>query len=389
MSAFHFHVNACENRARAGTFHTPHGTVETPLFMPVGTLGTVKGLTPEQLQSCGAGIILANTYHLMLRPGAELIADLGGLHHFCGWQGPMLTDSGGFQVFSLAQRRKISEEGVTFQSHIDGSRHMLSPETSMKVQHHLGADIVMAFDECPPGTATREEVMAATDRTHRWATRSVKAFLKHQEERVHKSLPPQALFGIVQGGLHEDLRRASLTTLNQLPFQGLAMGGLSVGEAKADMYRILDRITHEFPEDKPRYLMGVGTPPDLVNGMAAGIDLFDCVMPTRNARNGQAFTSRGTVTIKQARHQRCQQPLDDACTCYTCRHFSRAYLHHLFRCREILSSVLLTLHNIHFYLKIAEDARQAIKHHTFSAFQHQICQAYQAPHLEFYREESS
>jgi queuine tRNA-ribosyltransferase len=355
---FAFAVEKTDGRARAGRLTTPHGVVETPAFMPVGTAAAVKAVTRRDLEEAGAQIILANTYHLMLRPGDELVRDLGGLHGFTGWRGPYLTDSGGYQVFSLAKLRTLNEEGVLFQSHIDGSRHVLSPERSMEVQQNLGADIAMAFDECAPHPAPREAVEQATARTTRWAQRSREA---HRRE-------DQALFGIVQGGVHLDLRETSAREIAALGFPGNAIGGLSVGEPKADMQAVLSHLDPILPADKPRYLMGVGTPEDILEAVARGVDMFDCVLPTRNARNGQAFTSTGTVTIKQAQWTRDPAPLDAECGCYTCRHFSRAYLRHLYVAEELLAYRLLTLHNVHFYLGLMAAMREAIAARAFEAF---------------------
>ncbi|PIE02342.1 MAG: tRNA guanosine(34) transglycosylase Tgt [Acidobacteria bacterium] len=357
-----------KTKARRACLKTAHGKIETPVFMPVGTQGTVKGLTPRQIDETGAQIILGNTYHLMLRPGSERIRQFGGLHRFMSWQKPILTDSGGFQVFSLAGISKKTEEGVNFASHIDGSRHMLTPERSIAIQADLGSDIVMAFDDCPPGDASYEQAKEATERTHRWARRCLEAFKAEN----------QLLFGIVQGGMFEELREMSAAELNSLPFAGMAIGGLSVGESKDVMYRILRHTAPLLPDDKPRYLMGVGTPADLVNAVSAGVDMFDCVMPTRNARNGQAFTHTGTLNIKQARFREDQAPLDSSCSCYTCRTFIRAYLHHLYRAGEILSSVLMTLHNISFYQKLMQDVRNSIEAGEFHTLQQEIIKQYGA-----------
>lgn len=354
--------------ARRARLKTPHGAVETPVFMPVGTQGTVKGLTPQQIEDTGAQIILGNTYHLMLRPGSERIRDLGGLHKFMAWNRPILTDSGGFQVFSLSQLNKRSEEGVTFSSHIDGSRHLMTPESSMQIQENLGSDIVMAFDECPPGDADYEATQKATERTHRWADRCLEAF-KGQG---------QGLFGIVQGGMFEDLRSQSVEFLASRPFSGMAIGGLSVGESKPTMYRVLKHTAPLLPRFKPRYLMGVGTPADLVNAVSVGVDMFDCVMPTRNARNGQAFTGQGLINIKQARYRDDKEPLDSDCPCYTCRTFSRAYLHHIYRAKEILSSVLMTFHNISYYQNLMSQVRTSIEDGTFQQVKQKIIAQYGA-----------
>jgi queuine tRNA-ribosyltransferase len=344
-------VAALSGHARAGTLVTPHGTVDTPAFMPVGTAAAVKAVTGRDLTDAGASIILANTYHLMLRPGDPLIAELGGLHGFTGWTGPWLTDSGGYQVFSLAKLRRLTEEGVRFQSHLDGSAHLLTPERSMEVQMNLGADIAMAFDECPPYPAPREAVEEATARTTRWARRSRDAHTR----------PDQWLFGIVQGGVHADLRARSTEEITALGFPGYAIGGLSVGEPKDDMVRVLEGLDPILPADRPRYLMGVGTPEDLVHGVARGIDLFDCVLPTRNARNGQLFTSRGKVSIRNARYRADAAPPDPDCACYTCRTASRAYLRHLHMAGEMSAATLMTIHNLSFYLDTLRKLRQSIR----------------------------
>jgi queuine tRNA-ribosyltransferase len=354
-----------DGHARRGRLELNHGTIETPIFMPVGTYGSVKAMSPVELEKIGAQIILGNTFHLWLRPGLETIREFGGLHQFIGWNKPLLTDSGGFQVFSLGEMRKISEEGVKFSSPINGDRLFLSPEISMQIQRVLNSDVVMQFDECTPyeiegRPATREEAGQSMRMSLRWAKRSLDEF--NREEN------PNALFGIVQGGMFEDLRDESLAGLNDLDFHGLAIGGLSVGEPKEDMQRILAHTGPRLPTDKPRYLMGVGTPEDLVDGVAHGIDMFDCVMPTRNARNGWLFTRFGDIKIKNARHKNEQIPLDETCSCYTCQNFSRAYLHHLHRCGEILGAQLNTIHNLHFYLLLMDDMRSAIETGGFSAF---------------------
>ena len=354
-----------DGHARRGRLELNHGTIETPIFMPVGTYGSVKAMSPLELEKIGAQIILGNTFHLWLRPGLETIREFGGLHQFIGWNKPLLTDSGGFQVFSLGEMRRISEEGVKFSSPINGDRLFLSPEISMQIQRVLNSDVVMQFDECTPyeiegRPATREEAGQSMRRSLRWAKRSLDEF--NREEN------PNALFGIVQGGMFEELRDESLAGLNDLDFHGLAIGGLSVGEPKEDMQRILAHTGPRLPSDKPRYLMGVGTPEDLVDGVAHGIDMFDCVMPTRNARNGWLFTRFGDIKIKNARHKNEQIPLDETCSCYTCQNFSRAYLHHLHRCGEILGAQLNTIHNLHFYLQLMDDMRSAIETSGFSVF---------------------
>jgi len=341
--------------ARRGRLTTRHGAIETPVFMPVGTQGTVKSLTPDELEDLGAQIILGNTYHLYLRPGAERIARFGGLHSFMHWNGSILTDSGGFQVFSLAKIRKIQEEGVIFQSHIDGSRHMISPEVSMQIQMQLGSDIAMCFDECTSYPVTREYAKQSMDMTVRWARRCKQAH----------ALPGQALFGIVQGSIYPDIRRACLEQLRDIDFDGYALGSLAVGEPKEEMLAVLEAITGELTESAPRYLMGVGTPEDLVEGVRHGVDMFDCVLPTRNARNGMLFTSQGSIQIKNSRFADDDQPIEIDCTCYTCRRFSRAYLRHLFMSRELLVYRLNTLHNLHYYLRLMENIREALQEDCF------------------------
>jgi queuine tRNA-ribosyltransferase len=348
-----------DSRARRGRMTTRRGVVETPAFMPVGTQGTVKAMLPEDLKAEGARIILANTYHLFLRPGHERIRRLGGLHRFMNWDGPILTDSGGFQVFSLGKLRKISEEGVRFQSHLDGSHQILTPELSIAVQEALGADIIMVFDECIPYPSPRSYVADSTALSTRWAERSKQA----------RSGPDgAALFGIVQGGMHPDLRRQSAEQLMDIGFDGYALGGLSVGEEAERMYEMMDVALPLLPVDRPRYVMGVGTPENLVEGIARGVDMFDCVMPTRNARNGTLFTSFGKISIKQARYADDANPIDPECDCYVCRHYSRAYLRHLFQSNEILASMLNTRHNLHYYLNLMNEARTAIEQGRFGAF---------------------
>lgn len=351
MAGFSFEIVARDGRARAGRLRTPHGEVETPVFMPVGTAGAVKAVPHRDLSELGASLLLANTYHLLLRPGDELVAELGGLHGFTGWRGPFLTDSGGYQVFSLAALRKLDEEGVRFRSHIDGSLHLLSPERSLAVQQNLGADIVMAFDECPPGDAPREAVEAATARTTRWARRSREAHRRGD----------QWLFGIVQGGSHEDLRERSARELLEIDFPGYAVGGLSVGEPKAARNRVLEQLEQLLPEARPRYLMGVGTPEDLIDGVARGIDMFDCVLPTRNARNGQLFTRRGRIAIRNARYRNDPRPPDPDCRCLTCRTTSRAYLRHLQLANEMTAATLLSIHNLSFYVDTMRAMRQSTR----------------------------
>ena len=348
-----FTLHKTSGGARRGTLELNHGVVETPVFQPVGTYGSVKAMSPDELNDIGAQIILGNTFHLWLRPGLEVIESFGGLHDFIGWDKPILTDSGGFQVFSLGALNKITEEGVTFQSPVNGDKLFLSPEKSMEIQTVLNSDIVMIFDECTPGQVDHNTAAKSMRMSLRWAERSRRAF----DERRN----PNALFGIVQGNLYTDLRQESLQGLMDIGFDGYAIGGLSVGEPKPEMYRMLAEMKDMLPADKPHYLMGVGTPEDLVHGVANGIDMFDCVMPTRNARNGHLFTRFGDVKIKNARFKTDEAPLDPTCSCYTCRRFSRAYLHHLFRAGEILSSILNTIHNLHYYQTLMAEMRQAIE----------------------------
>ena len=356
-----FVIEATDGAARAGRLWTPHGEVETPVFMPVGTQGTIKGLLPEQVRAVGASIILANTYHLTLRPGDELIRDLGGLHRFMHWDGPILTDSGGFQVFSLATLVRITDQGATFRSHIDGTILELSPERAVEIQENLGSDIAMVLDECPPAGASREQLQQAVRRTLVWAER---CWRRHQR-------PDQTLFAIVQGGLDLELRRQCAEALKAMDFPGYALGGFSVGETPEQMHAALPECASFLPADKPRYLMGVGRPQDLLAGIAAGIDMFDCVLPTRNGRNAQAFTSQGVLRLRNACHRRDHTPLDPTCDCYCCRHFSRAYLHHLFAAEEMLGPILLSLHNLAFYLRLMRQAREAILNGTYAEFQAQ------------------
>jgi queuine tRNA-ribosyltransferase len=353
-----FTVEASCGKARATRLLLAHGEVPTPLFMPVGTYGTVKAMTPRELEGLGARIILGNTYHLWLRPGLDVVSAHGGLHRMIGWPRPILTDSGGFQVFSLQTLSKISDEGVMFRSPIDGSPRHLTPEQSMAVQAELGSDIAMAFDHCPPGDAPRDVIEAAMARTTRWADRCVAAPRPDGQKR----------FGIVQGGAHLDLRLRHLEEICARPFDGFALGGFSVGEPVAVMYQLLDELADRLPADRPRYLMGVGTPDDLLTAIGAGVDLFDCVMPTRNARNGQLFTSEGKIVIRNARHRTDAGPLDPACPCETCRGFSRAYLRHLHQCQEILFSRLATLHNLTYYLDLVRRARRAIFEGRYESF---------------------
>ncbi|MDA7849847.1 tRNA guanosine(34) transglycosylase Tgt [Porticoccaceae bacterium] len=353
-----FKVSATDGKARRGEMQFPRGAVQTPAFMPVGTYGTVKGMLPKDIEEIGAEMILGNTFHLMLRPGTEVVKAHGDLHDFIQWQGPILTDSGGFQVFSLGDMRKITEEGVKFKSPIDGSPVFIDPETSMQVQRDLGSDVVMIFDECTPYPATEKEAEDSMQLSLRWAQRSKAAHANN----------PSALFGIVQGGMYESLRDISLAGLVDIDFDGYAIGGLSVGEPKEDMLRVLDHLADSMPEDKPRYLMGVGKPADLVEGVRRGIDMFDCVMPTRNARNGHLFTSTGVIKIRNAKHRHDTQSLDVECDCYTCRNFSRGYLHHLEKCGEILSAQLNTIHNLRFYQTLMAGLRDAIAEGELDSF---------------------
>jgi queuine tRNA-ribosyltransferase len=358
---FDIKARSTETAARCARLHTAHGEIHTPVFMPVGTLGTVKALTPEDLRQTGAQIILGNTYHLYLRPGCDVIAPFGGLHRFMNWSGPILTDSGGFQIFSLAKLLKMSEEGATFQSHIDGSRHLLTPEKSIQIQVTLDADIIMCLDQCIGYPASREGTLAALELTTRWAKRCHAAW-------QDQARPDAALFGIVQGGMFADLRQQSAEALMALDFPGYALGGLSVGEPADLMLAIAEAALPLLPEDRPRYIMGVGTPENLVELVARGADMFDCVMPTRNARNGQFFTSRGTLNISNARFRQDTAPIDSACTCYTCRNYSRAYLRHLYAARELLAYRLNSIHNIHYYMDLMSQMRVAIAEDHFGAF---------------------
>jgi len=351
---FEYEITARQGRARAGIFKTPHGDLKTPVFAPVGTQATVKTLTPTHLEGLGASLVLSNTYHLYLRPGDELVAEMGGLHAFMQWPHPMLTDSGGFQVFSLAQMRKIDDDGVTFKSHIDGSMHRFTPEKSIAIQENLGADIIMAFDECSdPGDRAYSRI--AMDRTHRWAERSLNA----------KRRPNQALFGILQGGVDPELRAVSAAFIASLPFPGIAIGGLSVGETKAEMHATLDVVTPLLPENKPRYLMGVGAPEDLINGVLRGIDIFDCVLPTRLARHHSAFSSEGRLNMMNATFARDPRPIDETCDCYTCRTFTRAYIRHLIVAKELLAGTLLSIHNLHALIQLMNNIRKMIAEGTF------------------------
>lgn len=371
MTGLNFQLLATDGKARRGTVTLNHGVVQTPIFMPVGTYGSVKSMLPHELEEINAQIVLGNTFHLWLRPGTEIMDLHGGLHQFMGWDKPILTDSGGFQVFSLKGMRKITEEGVTFASPINGDKLFLTPEESMRIQRSLNSDIAMVFDECTPylidgRPATHDEAAQSMRMSMRWAKRSRTAFLESEN--------PNALFGIVQGGMYEDLRDESLAGLTDIGFEGYAIGGLSVGEPKEDMVRILQHVTPQMPEQAPRYLMGVGTPEDLVEGVANGVDMFDCVMPTRNARNGWLFTRFGDIKIRNARYKNDLKPLDPSCTCHTCQHFSRSYLHHLQRSNEITGARLNTLHNLHFYLQIMQEMRDAIETGTFHQWRTQFAQ---------------
>lgn len=349
--AFEFEIHATDGAARRGTLKTAHGDIRTPAFMPVGTVGTVKGMTPEAVRETGADVLLGNTYHLMLRPGSERVRKMGGLHKFMNWERPILTDSGGFQVMSLNELRKIDENGVTFKSHIDGKRFELTPERSMQIQNDLDATITMAFDECTPFPADHKTAALSMRRSMRWAKRSKDAF-EHRDG--------YGLFGIVQGSTYEDLRHESIDALTDIGFEGYAIGGLAVGEGQENMFSTLEFTNPNMPIDKPRYLMGVGKPDDLVGGVMRGIDMFDCVLPTRSGRNAQAFTRFGTVNMRNARHQEDPRPLDESCACPACRSYSRAYLHHLFKAKEILGSVLLTWHNLQYYQDLMAGMRTAI-----------------------------
>ncbi len=362
-----FKVLNKDNKARTGVISTERGDIQTPIFMPVGTKGTVKAVLPDQLKELGAQIILGNTYHLFLRPGHELVKNtFGSLHKMMKWDRPILTDSGGFQVFSLGPLRKIREEGVDFRSHIDGSKQFISPEISIEIQEALGSDIMMAFDECPALPCSKEYMKDSMDRTTRWAKRCLDARKTNA-----------ALFGIFQGGVDVELRKKHLEDISALPFDGFAIGGLSVGEEKEDMYRVIEEIAHLMPQDKPRYLMGVGTPRDIIKAIMEGVDMFDCVMPTRNARNGQLFTWKGPINIKKREYAKDTSPIDEQCQCYACRNFSKAYLHHLFRAGEYLSPILNTIHNLHFYLDLVTKARTEIENGRIEEFYKEISEVYE------------
>ena len=372
MTEFHFTVTHTHGAARRGVLTTPHGVVNTPAFMAVGTQGAVKAVTQRDLEDLGSEIVLANTYHLYLRPGADRIARLGGLHKFMGWDKPILTDSGGYQVFSLAERRTVQEQGATFRSHLDGSEHLLTPESAVEIQAQLGSDVAMVLDECLEYPASHDRARESLERTLRWAKRGRDHFVAMRSRSLESDSrdieggrpliinPGQAQFGIIQGGTYTDLRRRSVDETVAIGFEAYAIGGLSVGEPIAEMYDVTEETARWLPADRPRYLMGVGTPVDLVESVARGIDMFDCVLPTRNARNGQLFTSAGRLNIKNAEYAEDESPADPECTCYTCRHFSRAYLRHLFLSREMTSATLNTLHNLHFYLDTMRRLREAI-----------------------------
>ncbi|MGB9780951.1 tRNA guanosine(34) transglycosylase Tgt [Caldanaerobacter sp.] len=369
MAAIKYQVikKDARTKARLGILETPHGVIETPVFMPVGTQATVKAMTPEELKEMGATIILGNTYHLYLRPGHKIIEKAGGLHKFMNWDRAILTDSGGFQVFSLSSLRKITEDGVEFRSHIDGSKHFFTPEKVIEIQNSLGADIIMSFDECAPYPADYDYVKKSMELTIKWAERGKKA---------HKNTDRQALFGIVQGGTYKDLRKECAERLVEMDFPGYAIGGLSVGEPKDLMYEIIDFTTDYLPHDKPRYLMGVGTPEDLIEGVIRGVDMFDCVLPTRIARNGTVFTSKGKLIVRDAPYAEDFSPLDEECDCYTCRNYSRAYLRHLFKAKEILAARLATYHNLYFLIKLMEKIREAIRQDRLLEFKEEFLKKY-------------
>ncbi|MBE3592458.1 MAG: tRNA guanosine(34) transglycosylase Tgt [Thermoanaerobacter sp.] len=369
MTAIKYHLikKDSKTKARVGILETPHGIIETPVFMPVGTQATVKSMTPEELKEIGATIILSNTYHLYLRPGHKIIEKAGGLHKFMNWDRAILTDSGGFQVFSLNSLRKITEDGVEFRSHIDGSRHFFTPEKVIEIQNALGSDIMMSFDECAPYPADYDYVKKSMELTIKWAERG---------KRAHKNTEKQALFGIVQGGTYEDLRKECARILVDMDFPGYSIGGLSVGEPKNVMYEIIDLTTEYLPEDKPRYLMGVGSPDDLIEGVIRGVDMFDCVLPTRIARNGTVFTSKGKLIVRDAPYAEDFSPLDEECDCYTCRNYSRAYIRHLFKANEILAARLATLHNLYFLIKLMGKIREAIRQDRLLEFKKSFLKKY-------------
>ena len=356
---FQFNINATDGRARTGVINTPKGEIRTPAFMPVGTAATVKAMMPENVRATGADILLGNTYHLMLRPGAERVHNLGGLHKFMNWQGPILTDSGGYQVMSLTDLRKLTEEGVKFKSHIDGSLHNLTPEYSMEIQRLLGSDIVMSFDECTPFPATKKQAKSSMDLSMRWAQRSRDAF---------GDRPGYALFGIQQGSTFKDMRAESAEKLTKIGFDGYAVGGLAVGEGQDLMFEVLEYAPNQLPQDKPRYLMGVGKPDDIVGAVQRGIDMFDCVLPSRSGRTGQALTRRGAINMRNSRHRDDQRPLDETCECPCCKNYSRAYIHHVHKAGEIISSMLLTWHNLHYYQILMSELRDAIATNSLDAY---------------------
>ena len=356
---FQFNINATDGRARTGVINTPKGEIRTPAFMPVGTAATVKAMMPENVRATGADILLGNTYHLMLRPGAERVHNLGGLHKFMNWQGPILTDSGGYQVMSLTDLRKLTEEGVKFKSHIDGSLHNLTPEYSMEIQRLLGSDIVMSFDECTPFPATEKQAKSSMDLSMRWAQRSRDAF---------GDRPGYALFGIQQGSTFKDMRAESAEKLTKIGFDGYAVGGLAVGEGQDLMFEVLEYAPNQLPQDKPRYLMGVGKPDDIVGAVQRGIDMFDCVLPSRSGRTGQALTRRGAINMRNSRHRDDQRPLDETCECPCCKNYSRAYIHHVHKAGEIISSMLLTWHNLHYYQVLMSELREAIAANNLDAY---------------------
>ncbi len=365
---FTFDLIARDGHARRGRFYTPHGVIETPVFAPVGTQAAVKAVTPRDLDALGASLVLANTYHLYLRPGDELVRDMGGLHEFMNWHGPMLTDSGGFQVWSLGSINTVDDDGVTFRSHLDGSKHRFTPERSVEIQQNLGADIIMCFDELADPD-NYPYMKQALGRTHQWAQRCYEAWTNRDQ---------QALFGIVQGGIYDDLRMESVAALTAIDFPGYAIGGLSVGESKPDMYRILDTVCPALPEDKPRYLMGVGTIPDLVNGVARGVDFFDCVLPTREARHGAALTRTGRLNIANSQYRYDPRPIEEDCDCYCCQNFSRAYIRHTFKAKEIIALTLLSIHNLRSLVRLAEEMRQALDNDTFNDYSHRVLAAFAA-----------
>ena len=373
MTAFSFDIHASDGGARTGTITTARGAIRTPAFMPVGTAGTVKAMLPESVRETGADIVLGNTYHLMLRPTAERVARLGGLHRLMNWPGPILTDSGGFQVMSLAQLRKLDENGVSFQSHIDGATYVLTPERSMEIQALLGSDIHMVLDECTPFPASEGEAESSMELSMRWAKRSKAAF---------REAPGRALFGIVQGSIHPHLRKRSAYALRDIDFPGYAVGGLAVGEGQARMFEVLDFTVPHLPQERPRYLMGVGKPGDIIGAVLRGIDMFDCVLPTRSGRNGQAFTKRGPVNLRNARHTDDPRPLEAGCGCPACQHYSRAYLHHLVKAEEILASMLITWHNLTHYQDLMEGLRQAISAQTLTAHAAELLTNYAAGDIE-------